>query len=98
MYDKLKHYFLLLFNTRTLFMHFQWPVVYCFIVDENIHYINISGMYVCKKSKMYKQSINNDDENNDDDDDHNILLFVGLKLSLNTLLLYLQCTTVFSAV
>ena len=98
MYDKLKHYFLLLFNTRTLFMHFQWPVVYCFIVDENIHYINISGMYVCKKSKMYKQSINNDDKNNDDDDDHNILLFVGLKLSLNTLLLYLQCTTVFSAV
>ena len=98
MFDKLKHYFLLLFNTRTLFMHFQWPVVYCFIVDENIHYINISGMYVCKKSKMYKQSINNDDKNNDDDDDHNILLFVGLKLSLNTLLLYLQCTTVFSAV
>ena len=33
---------------------------------------------------MYKQLINNDDKNNDDDDDddHNILLFVGLKLSL----------------
>ena len=86
MYDKLKHYFLLPFNARTLFMHFQWPVVYCFIVDENIHcIINIGGMYVCKKSNMYKQSINNDDKNNDDDDDdddHNILLFVGLKLSL----------------
>ena len=50
---------------------------------------------------MYK-CINNDNKNNDDDeddDDHNILLYVGLKLSLNTiLLLYLQCTTVFRAV
>ena len=58
-------------------------------------------MCVCKKSEMYK-CINNDNKNNDDDeddDDHNILLYVGLKLSLNTiLLLYLQCTTVFRAV
>ena len=41
---------------------------------------------------MYKW-INNDNKNNDDDDDdddHNILLYIGLKLSLNTLLLYLQ--------
>ena len=36
---------------------------------------------------MYKW-INNDNKNNDDDDDdddHNILLYIGLKLSLNTL-------------
>lgn len=49
-------------------------------------------MCVCKKSEMYK-CINNDNKNNDDDeddDDHNILLYVGLKLSLNALLLYLQ--------
>ena len=38
---------------------------------------------------MYKW-INNDIKDDDDDDDHNILLYVGLKLSLNTLLLYLQ--------
>ena len=93
MYDKLKHYFLLLFNTPILFMHFQWPVVYCFIVDENIHYINISGMYVCKKSKMYKQSINNDDKNNDDDDDddHNILL-----LSRTQIIFKIHCYCTYS--
>ena len=99
MYDKLKHYFLLPFNTRTLFMHFQWPVVYCFIVDENIHCINISGMYVCKISKMYKQ-INNDIKNNDDDDDddHNILLYVGLKNFIFEYIVIVPITTVFSAV
>ena len=30
------------------------------------------------------------DNDDDDDDDHNILLYVGLKLSLKALLLYLQ--------
>ena len=53
MHDKLKHYFLLLFNTRTLFMHFWWPVVYCFIVDENIHYINIY-LVACMSVKNQK--------------------------------------------
>ena len=47
-----------LFSASLLYTYFVHTfLVACrllFHVDENIHYININGMYVCKKSKMYK--------------------------------------------